>query len=273
MYHGTHGAYFEVKEAIHKLVADVTIWSMRCALKGVYPKVDPFGNPLQGSRGEKACSDLTPEGFRLGYHGFKADAKARREIHRFNRTYGHNKICETCFAERPNVNGDPLLTFKNFYPHAAHLMTELSHREYVLSSDELSPWERMPGFHVKSLFRDPMHTIYLGSAKELLASCLGYWNKHGCLLGSNVDERLRWVSQQQKRVCGAAGLRGSFKTFTPANTGLDKSNEFPELGSAFKACSVKTSIWYFATLADEISNTFPEDWVPNSFKFQQTLKF
>ena len=260
-----------MKDNIHDLVARVTIWSMRAALKGKWPSLGAFGEPLEGPRAAKAGEQLAG-GYRLAYHGFKADAKARREMHRFNRTYGHSKICETCFAERPNVKGDPLLTFKNFYPDAAHLMTELSHRDYVASSDRLSPWENMPGFHVKSLFRDPMHTVYLGTAKEVLASCLGYWNKNGCLPGNNLEERLRWVSQQQKEVCAGAGLKGSFKTFTPANTGLDKSSEFPELGSSFKAATMKTSVWYFAKLAGDISLASPEDWVTQKNGFELVSK-
>ena len=138
-------------------------------------------------------------------------------------------------------------------------MTELAHDQYVASSDRLSPWDGMPGFHVKSLFRDPMHTIYLGTAKEVLASCLGYWSRHGCLTGSSLADQLRLVSQQQKKVCHEAGLRGSFKTLTPSNTGLAESKQYPELGSSFKAASVKTSVWFFAKFAGDLATSFDED--------------
>jgi hypothetical protein len=82
------------------------------------------------------------------------------------------------------------------------------------------------------------------------------------------------VSQRQKEVCSNAGLRGNFKTYTPANTGLDTTTEFPELGSSFKAASVKTSVWFFAKLATEISGCSPEDRVSkgwSTFFFHQFL--
>ena len=146
-------------------------------------------------------------GYSFAYLGFKSDAKARKECHRFDRTYQHNQICEGCLAERPNKNGDPILTFKNFYGNAAHLLTNFSHDEYLRTTAEHSPWEDMPGFHLKSIFRDPMHTIFLGTAKELLASCLGYWCRNGYVDGANLDEQLRGISAEQKACCKAAGMR------------------------------------------------------------------
>ena len=250
----------QVKEAMHAKVAQVTTWSMRCALKGKAPDKGPFGEALDTKRGEKAGKDLA-NGFHFAYVGFKADAKARRECHRFDRTYGHNKICECCFAERPNKHGDPLLTFKNFYPNAAHSMTELSHQEYLQSTATHSPWESMPGFHVKTCFRDPMHTIFLGTAKEMIASCLGYWCRNKYVPGNDLHEQLREVSMQQKLQCKNAGLRGAFKTYTPSNTGLDKSTEYPELGSSFKAAMIKTSLWFHSKIAGEFSTAHPKERV------------
>ena len=183
---------------------------MRCALKGRAPSQGPFGESLVGKRAHSAGCVLANT-YHFGYLGFKSDAKARRECHRFNRTYGHNQICEGCLAERPNKNGDPLLCFKHFYSDAAHLMTNLSHLEFLQSSDFPSPWEEMPGFHYNSCFRDPMHTIYLGTAKDLLASCLGLWYRKKVLTGTNLQEQLRWVSAKQKEYCKTAGL--TFQNF------------------------------------------------------------
>lgn len=249
-----------MKQTMQAKVAQVAIWSMRCALKGKAPELGPFGEQLTGARAAKAGKALA-QGFHFAYVGFKADAKARKECHRFTRSYQHNQICECCLAERPNKNGDPRLSFKNFFPGAAHAMTVLSHQEYVRTSSTLSPWLGMPGFHVKTRFRDPMHTIFLGSAKELIASCLGYWCRNGFIPGSDLDEQLREVSRMQKEECKNHGLHGSFKTYTPSNTGLDTKSQFPELGSSFKAASIKTSIWFHAKLAGEISGAHPKDWV------------
>lgn len=49
----------------------------------------------------------------------------------------------------------------------------------------------------------------------------------------------------------------SWKGFTPANTGLDKKSEFPELGSAFKAAFVQAASWFFSFTALKLSEAHP----------------
>lgn len=226
---------------------------------------------LDKKRAERGGQPLSYNGYLFAYFGFRADAKARKECHKFERNYQCNQICEVCLAERPNKYGDPALTFKNFYSDAAHLLTSLTHAEYLATSNHQSPWENMPGFHVKSCFRDPMHTLFLGTAKDLLASCLGLWCRNGYIEGPNLAEQLRWVSATQREYCKAAGLRATFKTFTPANTNLDKRSEFPEIGSAFKAATIKTSIWFFAKLSSEIAASNPEVLVEKMLFFSYIL--
>ena len=247
-----------MKKTVHEVVAKITIWSMSAALEGRFPSLGPFNEKLDIHRAANS-NKILAGGYRFAYFGFKADAKARKECHLFDRSYQHNKVCETCFAERPNKYGDPLLTFKNFHPNAAHVMTELSHDDYVRAATELSPWLPMPGFHVKSCFRDPMHTIFLGTAKELLASCLSFWNRRGYLPGPNLAQRLRHFSAKQRDYCLSVGLRGPFKTYTPANTNLDTPSEYPELGSSFKASGVKVSINFFAKFAGDVAESHVED--------------
>lgn len=250
---------------MHRLVADVTSWSMRWALLGKFPSTGPFGEPLTGMRADVAGHVLAGE-YHFAYFGFKADAKARKESHRFCRTYQCSQICEVCLAERPNIYGDPALCFKNFFD-GAYLLTELSHEEYLQSSDQESPWESMIGFHVKSVFRDPMHTIFLGTGKELIASCLGYWCRKGYIEGATLTDQLRGISEKQKGYCKRSGLRANFKTLTPANTNLEKKSEYPELGSSFKACTVKVMIWFSAVFSAEIARSYPKDRGPKNQQF------
>ena len=240
------------------MVADVVTWSMRWCLKGTFPPKGMFGETFMGSRLESANKEIAG-GFRFAYFGFKADAKARKECHQFDRSYQHTQICETCLAEKPSVNGNPYMNYKDFFNTAPHLMTGLSHTDYVSISNQVTPWINMPGFNVKTCFRDPMHTIFLGTAEEVLASTLGYWSKSGLLEGTSLGEQLRWFSHLQHKCCKENGLKGSFKTYTPSNTGLCSSNEFPELGSSFKAASIKISIWYFAKFAGELSTLNHEE--------------
>ena len=246
-----------MKAQTHKLVAEVVSWSMKLALDGAFPSVGFRGEELVGQR-LALKGKVLAHGWCFAYFGFKADAKARKESHFFERSYQHSLICEGCLAEKPNKHGDPAMLFKNFFDGAPHTMTELSHDDYVRTSTTPTPWLGMPGFNVKTAFRDPMHTIYLGTAKELLASCMGYWSRKGCLPGENLQEQLQILSRRQRVECMAAGLKGNFKAFTPANTGLDTASEYPELGSAFKAATMKLSIWFFAKYAAELAHGLEE---------------
>lgn len=54
-------------------------------------------------------------------------------------------------------------------------------------------------------------------------------------------------------------IQVSVKRFTPANTGVDKASQYPELGSHFKAASMKSYLWFFSRKAIEIAEGSPSD--------------
>ena len=54
------------------------------------------------------------------------------------------------------------------------------------------------------------------------------------------------------------------KTFTLANTGLEKPNQYPEIGSAFKAAFMKGAMWFFTKIAIELAEANPDDTHWNS---------
>ena len=115
----------------------------------------------------------------------------------------------------------------------------------------------MPGWHLGTVFRDPMHTIYLGTAKLLISSVLGLWISRDILAGSDLAEKLSKFSVAMKRALKSQGMRVPFQRFTPANTGLDKPSQFPELGSAFKAANIKCYLWYISKKATEFAEASP----------------
>ena len=180
---------------------------MRQALKGKMPTVGPFGEGLIGVRAERA-SKLLANGWKFAYFTFRADCKARKEAHNFDRSYQHVQICENCCAERDSKHGDGSLCFKDFYPTAAHLLTQFSHNDYLRATSSVTPWASMPGFSVLSVLHDPIHCIYLRTCKELIASALGYWNRNSYLVGCNLQDRLRRVNDScnilTKAVCQTA---------------------------------------------------------------------
>ena len=54
-------------------------------------------------------------------------------------------------------------------------------------------------------------------------------------------------------------IKVNFKIFTPANTGLEKATQFPELGSVFKAAFMKAAAWFFAKTALDLARTHPAE--------------
>lgn len=181
---------------------------MDFAFGGVAPECGFNNEPFAGKRANRSGAQLFG-GYRFAYFGRKADYKARRESHQFSRHYGCNLICEECMASRPKAN--PALSFKDFSANAPHLLTHLSHSDYVRTATAVTAWNQMKGFHYKTVFRDPMHTVFLGTAKEVLASCVGYWARQRYLVGATLHEQLRHLSRKQRSDCKAAGLTGFSK--------------------------------------------------------------
>ena len=93
-----------MKSACHHAVAQVIAWSLKCSSAGVFPSAGCFGEALVGQRAMVSGSVLA-KGWRAAYFGCKYDAKARKETNEFPRSYLHNLICESCFAQKKNTRG------------------------------------------------------------------------------------------------------------------------------------------------------------------------
>ena len=114
----------DFKDDVHEKVADILAWSLRCAAQGKWPSHGPFGEALTGTRAEWS-EQVLAGGRRAAYFGFRYDGKARKEANRFQRSYQHNLVCECCLAQKTRPSSEPLLSYKNFYPDAAHTMTSI----------------------------------------------------------------------------------------------------------------------------------------------------
>ena len=169
-------------------------------------------------------------------------------------------MCEECLACKPNFkNSEELLNFKNFEMGAAHRISRLTHAEYLATSRTISPWSAVPGWHLRNQCRDIMHVVYLGTCRDLLASNIKVLATYDQLPGSAqdpLDDRLRQLSLQMVKECREAGIQINRKTFTRANLGMDRGNQYVELGSTFKAADIKAMVFFFTKLmvakADEL---------------------
>ena len=277
----------QAKREAHRVVADVLRWSMIHAAAGHAPLVGHDERPFTSSWRRSLAGQTLAGGHRAAYFGFKADLKARHESHLFKRWYQCIEICDQCLAQRHSKNCNPALLFTDFSDAAAHLMTSISHSDYVRTHEPLTPWLNMPGFCIQTSFFDVMHCIWLGTAKDLYASALGFWHRSNCLVGNNLSECLQNFSQRMKAAFKAQKMLCWICIFSvtcvwiwvfppvgvqpfedvPENGNLypeqhwigeERASEYPELGSTFKASSIKCAAWYFAKGAEEIATASPE---------------
>ena len=65
----------------------------------------------------------------------------------------------------------------------------------------ISPWAIVEGWNVKCAFHDPMHTVFLGTCRDLYPSSLGYWIRKNYFGRGSLDDRLLQFSLELKTEC------------------------------------------------------------------------
>ena len=144
---------------------------------------------------------------RMCYLGFKADLKARKQCHRFQRYYLCKKLCERCDAVQLRSNSHHRMSYKDFSPSAPYLETIMDHDEFMQQAGCVSPWACIPGWQVENCFFDFMHLAYLGTCRSHVPSvlkmlqCLGY-----CYETGESDELfLKRTSIEMRETCKQNG--------------------------------------------------------------------
>ena len=173
---------------------------------------------------------------RLCYFIWKGDLKARKQVHAFAKHYGCRAMCERCDAIRPASNsGREVMSYKNFGLHPPYEATVLSHEGYVRSAQQLSPWLCVEGFSLHTVSYDVLHVLYLGTARDHVASMLKYLRLRGYhyVDGEREDAYLRRISLEMRHDCKQHGRLG-FSGF--------RFNFCLSLGSIFHAtCSLSAT--------------------------------
>ena len=140
----------------------------------------------------KPCSPVR----RAAYHTCRYDAKARVEANNFERYYSCRLICESCMAENCTKRSNPSMWYFDFRNDRPRHLTYITDRTYRATTLELSPWTQVDGWTLGTCLHDWMHSVYLGTARDLLPSLLQDWLDLG-LLGDNtisLHRRLRRFS-------------------------------------------------------------------------------
>ncbi|CAK9092949.1 Nipped-B-like protein B [Durusdinium trenchii] len=215
-------------------------------------------------RGKLAVSKALAKNWRACYFSFKADLKARHEIHGFKNWYQCAQICESCMA-RKDVRSPPGLNFRNFDPNSAAWMETMIDHPTFIAMGGSSPWQCMEGWTLATTTWDWMHNVYLGVGRDLLGSGLRLLIERG-VFGPNprLNEVLSEVQAQMVRDCRQRGLPLPKKPAL-AWTSIGGDDDYCEMSSKFKAVHIKRMVWWLAFKSQEAADSNMDDRVLQTF--------
>ena len=116
-----------------------------------------------------------------------------------------------------------------------------------------SPWVTyVRGGRLELFFKDIMRIIFLGFARDFVASAIFERMRQAGVRAANRPAWLRRVTVDMNAWFVSHGMRRERKFFTMSNLGRgDNVNAYPELGSAFKASSIKQMLYWLADWCDK----------------------
>lgn len=249
------------KRKVMQTVAAYFGWCFQVAQNGLPPKTGFYCEPWPaGTYRQLLAASGAPllGGFRGCFAGFKADLKARKESHFFNRSYTSLKCCDTCSATQPfpSAVANPIsrsLLYSDFSPHARWRGTNEDNSEYLRKCADPSPWHVVPGFHKDLLLYDLMHVGPLGIWRDIVAALLIDMITRGELPGISPKVALNkfWVSF--RNWCRQSGMSPPQGHLSMAYLGRSKrTTDYPELASVIKAATVKSLMCFVAVKLAEL---------------------
>ena len=134
---------------------------------------------------------------------FKADLKARWQMHRLEHHYKCKRCCDKCSAIQPFKSDFHAMSYKNTARDAPYATTLRDHDTYVLEAKHISPWCQVEGCQFETWSFDTMHLIYLGVARNHVPSCLKFLKIWGVYYqpGESDEMFLKRVSLEMKDDC------------------------------------------------------------------------
>ena len=107
-------------------------------------------------------------------------------------------MCDSCLAQK-GANCDDLMNYKNFFERGWEYTT-ISHEAYLALDTKISDWACIPGWRVETVMYDFMHNVYLGPARDLVASAVR------CLLSADWFGSLDAVQNDMIQRCRENGF-------------------------------------------------------------------
>lgn len=126
------------------------------------------------------------------------------------------RLCDTCLASTRKGTPDAMHA-GNYNADAAWRLTVLDHDTYVAmeNPDTVSPFSLIEGFNVETVAYDFLHQIYLGTARDLIASGVRTLILRGAydhLQSDDLDTILDVVQKEMHNDCASNGFHAITST-------------------------------------------------------------
>ncbi|CAE7033504.1 unnamed protein product, partial [Symbiodinium sp. CCMP2456] len=242
------------KPFTHDRVAEVIAWIQKVLQTGKYPVENFMGAPWEeGSLQAKVAGSFFAGGWRFAFSGCKGDWEAKAYIHKLQRSYRHDNICEHCLASKK----DGPFYYKDFSPNAGYLNLQFTHAQFMIMTpaEQQSKWQHVPGWTKDRNLEDLLHVLHQGVACcvipalviECIVQCCG-----GDMTLSDLQKKLQTdVWKHYKAWCRENAVAACGHRFSLIRFGKEAWNHAPELASCYKAYTVKQMIyWVHAYLVD-----------------------
>ena len=235
-----------LRQAVNEEFCDYVDYCAKACEEGVGPLRGFYGEENPPCAGEVLFGD-----YRAVYAGWKGDMKARKKEHAFTRAWDCTWVCSDCAACQPYSGGIPELTYTRVHPNALWKRTRISHEAYMLT-DGRSPWARVRGFHLKTVYRDVDHIMFLGFCRDVAGSMLYEFAQAVLSLGFcllNLDDALKWLYISYVEWCKERRVTYTPQEFSLQMLGKTKQNEYPVLSSQVKAAHCKVLMYFIAYMS------------------------
>ena len=230
--------------ALYKVLA----WSFTAAASGRYPARDHAGKEFEpGSERATLAGKQLVDGYLFVYSETRGDLPY--QIATFGWPgFAHSvRCCHLCHASKTIPN----LWYTDVRREAPHKQTQISHREYMdvlTTADSRSPLCKIPGWHLRRVWQDAMHTLDSGIYSQANGACL--WYLTGMQLvwrQSTRSHRLLFAHRQYVMWChlnGIADVADPFKV----EAFKFQSGSYPALQSLKAAEQRWLTVWLHAVL-------------------------
>lgn len=121
------------------------------------------------------------------------------------------RMCDRCLASQ-GKNTPVAMHYKNFSNQKAWDLTFIDCNGYLhLDRSNLTPWLEVPGFTMWTMSWDLLHNLWLGTARDLVASGIKTLVMQGCydyLELPNIEDLLSYLDSQIRKTCSAFKFLG-----------------------------------------------------------------